>query len=42
MDLELQGKVGLVTGASYGIGQGIAMGLAREGVKLAVCARGEE
>lgn len=42
MDLELQGKVALVTGASYGIGQGIARGLAREGAKLALCARGEE
>jgi 3-oxoacyl-[acyl-carrier protein] reductase len=42
MDLGLKGKVALVTGASYGIGEAIATGLAQEGVKLAICARGEE
>lgn len=42
MDLELKGKVAIVTGASYGIGEGIARGMAAEGVKLAICARGEE
>ncbi len=42
MDLELQGKVALVTGASRGIGRGIAQALAREGCDLAICARGQE
>lgn len=39
MDLQLSGKTALVTGASRGIGRAIALGLAREGVKLAVAAR---
>jgi 3-oxoacyl-[acyl-carrier protein] reductase len=39
MDLGLSGKTALVTGASIGIGRGIAVALAREGVKLAVVAR---
>ena len=39
MDLQLAGKTALVTGASIGIGRGIALALAREGVRLAVCAR---
>jgi len=39
MDLGLAGKTALVTGASIGIGRGIAVALAREGVKLAVVAR---
>jgi 3-oxoacyl-[acyl-carrier protein] reductase len=39
MDLQLQGKAALVTGASAGIGRGIALALAREGVRLAVAAR---
>ena len=33
---ELDGKIALVTGASYGIGAGIAMVFAREGAKVAV------
>ena len=39
MDLGLAGKTALVTGASIGIGRGIATALSNEGVKLAVVAR---
>jgi len=39
MDLGLGGKTALVTGASMGIGRGIAEALAREGVRLAIAAR---
>ena len=39
MELGIRGRTALVTGASMGIGRGIATALAREGVKLAVVAR---
>jgi len=41
MDMELDGKTAVVTGASSGIGRGIAKALAREGVQLAIVARRE-
>ncbi|MFX1486521.1 MAG: SDR family oxidoreductase [Promethearchaeota archaeon] len=42
MDLGLDGKVAVVAASSKGIGKAIALALAREGAKLAICARGEE
>ncbi len=39
MDLELGGKVAIVTGGSKGIGKAIALELAREGVDIAIAAR---
>ena len=42
MDLGLTDSVAIVTGASRGIGKGIAHALAREGCSLAICARGAE
>ncbi len=42
MDLELKGRTALVTGSSRGIGRAIALGLAREGVKVCLSARGAE
>ena len=42
MDLELAGKVAIVTGGSRGVGKAIAKELAREGVDVAICARQRE
>jgi len=40
MDLQLKGKVAMVTGASRGLGRAMAQALATEGVRLSLCARG--
>ena len=42
MDLGLDGKVALVTGASQGIGYGIAKELAGEGARVAISSRTQE
>ena len=42
MDLELTGRVAIVTGASRGVGKAIAQELALEGVDVAICARNRE
>ena len=42
MNLNLSGKNAVITGASKGIGKGIALALAKEGANVAICARGQE
>lgn len=42
MNLELEGKVAVVTGSSRGIGRGIAAKLADEGCSVVLCARGRD
>jgi 3-oxoacyl-[acyl-carrier protein] reductase len=39
MDLGLKNRVSLVAASSTGLGKAVALGLAREGAKLALCAR---
>jgi 3-oxoacyl-[acyl-carrier protein] reductase len=41
MDLGLAGKTAIVTGGSKGLGQAIALELAREGADLAICSRND-
>jgi len=40
--MQLEGKIAFVTGGSRGIGQGIALGLAKEGANVALTARKAE
>ncbi len=42
MDLGLAGKVALVTAASRGLGAAMALALARERARVAICARNQE
>ena len=42
MDLGLKDRVALVCGASRGLGKAVALGLAREGARLAICSRNPE
>lgn len=42
MNLELGGKVAVITGGSVGIGLAVAEALAQEGAHLALCARDEQ
>jgi 3-oxoacyl-[acyl-carrier protein] reductase len=41
MDLELEGKVAIVGGASKGLGRACAQALAEEGCKLVICSRSQ-
>nr|WP_122013039.1 SDR family oxidoreductase [Maliibacterium massiliense] len=41
MRMDLTGKRALITGAGSGIGKGIALSLAREGVDMVICGRNE-
>jgi 3-oxoacyl-[acyl-carrier protein] reductase len=42
MDFGLTERVAILTGASKGLGKAIAIGLAREGANVAICARSKE
>lgn len=42
MDLQLKGKVVIVTGSSRGLGLASACALAAEGARVTICARGQE
>lgn len=42
MDLGIKDKVAIVGASSKGLGKAVAFGLAREGVKLTLCARGKD
>ena len=42
MDLGIKNRVAIVAASSKGLGKATALGLAREGVKLTICARGTD
>ncbi len=42
MDLGLSGKVALVAASSQGLGKAVAMGLAKEGANVVICARNRD
>src|SRR5262245_8872773 len=42
MDLGIKGRKAIVCAASKGLGKGCAAALAREGVEVTICARGED
>jgi|TARA_B110000196_G_C21101044_1_gene642615 3-oxoacyl-[acyl-carrier protein] reductase len=42
LDLGIKGRNALITGGSRGLGRQSAISLAREGVNVAICARGQE
>jgi 3-oxoacyl-[acyl-carrier protein] reductase len=42
MDLGITGKIALVAASSQGLGKAVAFGLAQEGAKVVICARGQE
>ena len=42
MDLGIAGRIAIVTGGSRGLGRQSALALAREGCKVAICARSKE
>lgn len=42
MNLGLKNRIALVCGASKGLGRAVALGLAREGARLAICSRSPE
>lgn len=41
MDMGIRGRVAVVAASSSGLGKAVALGLAREGAKLAICGRTE-